>query len=147
MATLAPSRGYYASLDERSFGRIGRFFEGESTSELGLRSSLARDLASQPPFERWIVDIANPALIALMRREMSEHVNRAGIPFKFGPADGPGFFESCGWTPIDVRSAFRTAADLKRLPPELQAYEQFPDPPHPWELPDPWSGVCLLQRT
>jgi methyltransferase (TIGR00027 family) len=110
-------------------------------------SSLARDLASQLPFERWIVDIANPGVIALMQREMSEHVNRAGIPFKFGPADGPEFFESCGWTPTDVRSAFRTAADLKRLPPELQAYAQFPDPPQPWGLPDPWSGACVLRRT
>lgn len=110
-------------------------------------SSLARDLAAEPSFERWIIDIANPALITLMQREMSEHVNRAGIPFRFGPADGPSFFESCGWKPADVRSAFRTAADLKRLPPELQAYAQYPDPPEPWKQPYPWSGVCVLGRT
>ena len=47
---LIPSRGYYPSLDEASFGRIGRFFNGDSTSELGLRSSLSRDIwtAAQP---------------------------------------------------------------------------------------------------
>jgi cytochrome c-type biogenesis protein CcmF len=50
VATLLPSRDYYPSLDERSFGRIGRFFNGESTSELGLRAGLTRDLwtAAQP---------------------------------------------------------------------------------------------------
>ena len=50
VATLLPSRGYYPSLDEATFGRIGRFFNGESTSELGLRAGLARDIwtAVQP---------------------------------------------------------------------------------------------------
>jgi cytochrome c-type biogenesis protein CcmF len=50
VATLVPSRGYYPSLDEASFGRIGRFFNGESTSELGLRAGLTRDIwtAAQP---------------------------------------------------------------------------------------------------
>ena len=50
VATLIPSRGYYPSLDQATFGRIGRFFNGESTSELGLRASLTRDIwtAVQP---------------------------------------------------------------------------------------------------
>jgi cytochrome c-type biogenesis protein CcmF len=50
VATLLPSRGYYPSLDEASFGRIGRFFNGDSTSELGLRAGLTRDIwtAAQP---------------------------------------------------------------------------------------------------
>ena len=50
VATLIPSRGYYPSLDEASFGRIGRFFNGDSTSEVGLRAGLTRDIwtAAQP---------------------------------------------------------------------------------------------------
>ena len=50
VATLLPSRGYYPSPDEASFGRIGRFFNGDSTSELGLRAGLTRDIwtAAQP---------------------------------------------------------------------------------------------------
>ncbi len=50
VATLTPSRGYYPSLDEQTFGRLGRFFNGESTSELGLRAGLTRDIwtAAQP---------------------------------------------------------------------------------------------------
>ena len=50
VTTLIPSRGYYPSLDQASLGRIGRFFKGDSTSELGLRPSLTRDIwtAAQP---------------------------------------------------------------------------------------------------
>jgi cytochrome c-type biogenesis protein CcmF len=50
VATLIPSRGYYPSLDQAGFGRIGRFFNGDSTSELGLRAGPTRDIwtAAQP---------------------------------------------------------------------------------------------------
>ncbi|HEY7620258.1 MAG TPA: heme lyase CcmF/NrfE family subunit [Solirubrobacteraceae bacterium] len=49
VATLAPTRGYYASLDTR-LGPVGRFFDGEATSEVGLRAGLRRDFwtAVQP---------------------------------------------------------------------------------------------------
>jgi cytochrome c-type biogenesis protein CcmF len=54
VATLQPSRDYYPSPDEASFGRIGRFFNGEATSELGLRAGPARDIwtAAQPDLSR-----------------------------------------------------------------------------------------------
>jgi cytochrome c-type biogenesis protein CcmF len=50
VATLRPSRGYYPSLDQAALGRIGRFFKGDSTSELGLQAGLGRDIwtAVQP---------------------------------------------------------------------------------------------------
>ena len=50
VATLKPSRGYYPSLDQAGLGRIGRFFKGDSTSELGMRAGLGRDIwtAVQP---------------------------------------------------------------------------------------------------
>jgi cytochrome c-type biogenesis protein CcmF len=50
VTTLAPSRTYYASPDDRSLGRIGRFFNGDSTSELGLQAGPTRDIwtAIQP---------------------------------------------------------------------------------------------------
>jgi cytochrome c-type biogenesis protein CcmF len=50
VATLVPTRGYYPSVDDAQLGRIGRFFNGEATSEVGLRAGLTRDLwtAVQP---------------------------------------------------------------------------------------------------
>jgi cytochrome c-type biogenesis protein CcmF len=49
VATLTPTRGYYASL-EPGMGPVGRYFEGEATSEVGLRAGLRRDIwtAVQP---------------------------------------------------------------------------------------------------
>ena len=44
VATLAPSRGYYPSPDARQFGPIGRYFEGEATSEVGLKTGTERDI-------------------------------------------------------------------------------------------------------
>jgi cytochrome c-type biogenesis protein CcmF len=49
VATLTPTRGYYAALDP-GLGPVGRYFAGEATSEVGLRASLRRDIwtAVQP---------------------------------------------------------------------------------------------------
>jgi cytochrome c-type biogenesis protein CcmF len=44
VATLNPSRGYYPSVDVTQDGPVGRFYRGESTSEVGLRAGLRRDL-------------------------------------------------------------------------------------------------------
>ena len=44
VATLHPSRGYYPVADPRAVGTLGRWFEGESTSEVGLRSGPRRDV-------------------------------------------------------------------------------------------------------
>jgi cytochrome c-type biogenesis protein CcmF len=44
VTSLVPTRGYYPSLNDGAYGRIGRFFEGDATSELGLRAGLTRDI-------------------------------------------------------------------------------------------------------
>jgi len=108
-------------------------------------AALGADLAGAG-FQRWVTDVASPALLGLMEREMSELVTQAGAPYKFAPADGPDFFRACGWLPTDVRSMFRTAAQLQRLPAELQAFAAYPDPPEPWKLPVPWSATVRLAR-
>src|SRR5258705_10906131 len=44
VATLRPSRGYFPSVDPAQDGPVGRFYKGESTSEVGLQAGLRRDL-------------------------------------------------------------------------------------------------------
>ena len=44
VATLRPERGYFPSRDEAGLGPLGRFFEGEATSEVGLQAGLRRDV-------------------------------------------------------------------------------------------------------
>ncbi len=44
VTTLRPERGYYPSRDVGGLGPVGRFFEGEATSEVGLDAGLRRDV-------------------------------------------------------------------------------------------------------
>ena len=44
VTTLRPERGYFPSLDVNGLGPVGRFFEGEATSEVGLQAGLRRDI-------------------------------------------------------------------------------------------------------
>jgi cytochrome c-type biogenesis protein CcmF len=44
VVTLRPEKGYYPSQDAVGLGPVGRFFEGESTSEVGMKAGLTRDL-------------------------------------------------------------------------------------------------------
>jgi cytochrome c-type biogenesis protein CcmF len=43
VTTLRPERGYFPSRDG-GLGAVGRFFEGDATSEIGLRAGLRRDI-------------------------------------------------------------------------------------------------------
>jgi len=108
-------------------------------------TALGKDLAAAG-FARWVTDLANPALLTLMSKEMSEHVAQAGASYRFAPPDGPEFFRGAGWIPADVRSTFRTAAKLNRLPPEIAPFAVYPDPPEPWTQPVPWSATVRLAR-
>lgn len=59
IGTLTPARQYYPTQDP-SAGPIGRYFEGEATSEIGLRTSAAGDLwtAFQPDLSPIEEDVA-----------------------------------------------------------------------------------------
>ncbi len=108
--------------------------------------ALARDLAAPTGFWRWVADLVSPGLLRMMRKKMGKELDRASAPIQFAPEEGPAFFARHGWAPLEVRSLFRTAADLRRLPAWMQVMAAiFPDP----KLPAgnrPWSGVLLLQN-
>ena len=105
--------------------------------------ALARDLAANRTFERWIVDLASPGLLQLLQRRMGAMVSEAGAPYKFAPPEGPAFFERYGWKPIDVQSVLDAAARARRLPLFLRLMSILPQPKGRRRI---WSGVCLLQR-
>ena len=44
IVTLRPERSYFPSRDVEGLGPVGRFFEGEATSEVGLKAGFRRDL-------------------------------------------------------------------------------------------------------
>jgi len=43
ISTVRPERGFYPSRDD-SLGAVGRYFEGEATSEVGMKGGIRRDL-------------------------------------------------------------------------------------------------------
>ncbi len=105
--------------------------------------SLARDLAAGSSFQTWVVDLASPGQLKLMRGSTGKQLKEADAEFKFGPPEGPGFFVGHGWDPKDVQGLLKTAAQLKRAPAELLSLL-----PEPKGLPGnyPWTGVCLLKK-
>jgi methyltransferase (TIGR00027 family) len=107
--------------------------------------SLASDLHRPRGFHRWLVDVVSPGLLAMMRKEGGEQLERAGAPFRFAPPNGPDFFRQFGWHPTAVRSTFRAAARLKRLPWMLRLLSLLPDRKGPAGK-RPWSVVCLLEK-
>jgi cytochrome c-type biogenesis protein CcmF len=60
VVTLRPERGYYPSTTGDGLGPVSRFFEGEATSEVGLKAGLRRDLwtAMTPDINRLLPVIA-----------------------------------------------------------------------------------------
>src|SRR5262245_61689378 len=107
--------------------------------------ALAADLAAPPSFGRWIIDLASPGLLRMLQENMNRQLSAAGAPLKFGPAEGPGFFEPFGWKPLEVRSILKTAASLGRLSFGLRLAALFPESKGR-QGSRPWSGICLMMR-
>jgi methyltransferase (TIGR00027 family) len=105
--------------------------------------SLAADLAAPPSFRRWIIDLASPGLLRMLQDGMNRQLSAAGAPLKFGPAEGPGFFEPFGWKPLEVRSILKTAARLRRLSFGLRLAALLPESKGR-QGSRPWSGICLM---
>jgi len=135
------------------FGRIGREAANVLVVSEGLLiylmadevCALGRDLAAQPSFRYWINDIASPGLVAMLKERIGEHVQQAGAPFLFAPAEGPAFFEKCGWKAIDVASMLKTARKLDRLPLFLRMMAMLPESSGP-QGSRPWSAVCVCEK-
>ena len=100
VTTLRPSRGYYPSLDQRDLGVVGRFFDGDSTSEVGLRAGLRRDIwtAVQPSLggiQRFIATAdrrfanigpqAIPLLVAAIAQRYQTHPGSANFRLIVSP--------------------------------------------------------------
>jgi methyltransferase (TIGR00027 family) len=107
--------------------------------------ALAEDLAAQPQFQRWIVDMHSPGLLRMMQRTTGKQLSQVGAPFKFGPPEGPQFFEPYGWKAIDVQGLLKTAARFKRPPFGLRLLSHLPESKGA-QGSRPWSGVCLFAR-
>lgn len=108
-------------------------------------AALAADLAAPPSFRSWILDLTSPALLRMLKKGMGAHLEKAGAPFKFGPEEGPDFFQAYGWKPARAQSLAHVAARVKRLPLWMRPFTWFPDR-FPKQGKRPSGGACLLVR-
>jgi len=107
-------------------------------------AGLAKDLGAPPSFQSWILDIASPGLLRMLAKKMAKQLHHAA-PFKFAPPEGPNFFITYGWKPVDVRSLLKNAARLKRLSFFMSLFALLPETEKS-RRDRPWSGVCLLKK-
>ena len=108
-------------------------------------ASLAYDLARQPTFEFWVVDLVSPGLMEMLRERTGDRMREAGAPFLFAPPEGAAFFHALGWNPVEVKSILKAAGKLGRLSMGLRLLSLLPESSAPAGS-RPWSGVVLLSR-
>ena len=107
-------------------------------------AGLAKDLGAPPSFQSWILDIASPGLLRMLAKKMAKQLHHAA-PFTFAPPEGPNFFITYGWKPVDVRSLLKNAARLKRLSFFMSLFALLPETEKS-RRDRPWSGVYLLKK-
>jgi methyltransferase (TIGR00027 family) len=106
--------------------------------------ALAADLFAQAGIRGWILDLASPALVQLLRRSMGSHL--ANAPMRFAPGNGIAWFEALGWRVAAVHSIFHAARRFRRLPVFLRIFALLPQP-DPRKLGrSRWSGVVQFER-
>src|SRR5262245_19472949 len=77
-------------------------------------ASLARELAAQAALRLWLIDLASPQLLKMLRNKWQPQLAAANAPMRFAPAEGTRFFEPCGWREAEFRPIFEESRRLKR---------------------------------
>lgn len=107
-------------------------------------SALGHDLAAQGNFHDWVIDLCSPGLLKMLQKNLAA-LKDAGSPLKFGPEEGPDFFNASGWKAVEVYSMLKTAANIKRLPFFLRLMSFLPESSGR-QGSRPWGAVCHLTR-
>lgn len=109
---------------------------------------LARDLARQPGFALWIMDLASPALLKMMAKSWGKVVAAGNAPFRFGPAENTAFFAPFGWKELEYRASFDESLRLQRTMPMARFWKFVGSlmPKKKREEFARFSGIVLLGR-
>ncbi len=109
------------------FGRIGAGARRVLVVSEGLLiyltpaqvGELATDVHACPSFLWWLIDLANPRLLEIMRKYWGRSVQSGNAPFQFAPPEGTAFFRPFGWHERAFRSAMEEAQRLRREMPMM----------------------------
>jgi O-methyltransferase involved in polyketide biosynthesis len=107
--------------------------------------ALARDLAAAPNFRYWMMELASPGLLRIIRKESAAQLAESGTSMQFAPKEGPAFFEPFGWKPVHVSSFLKTAARLNRLSLGMRILSMLPES-NGAQGSRPWSGFCVFEK-
>ena len=106
--------------------------------------ALAADLFARVGVRCWILDLASPGLLEMMRKSMGRHL--ASAPMRFAPQNGVAYFEALGWRVAQVHSIVHAASRFRRLPWFLRIFALLPEA-NPRRLgKSRWSAVVQLER-
>ena len=109
-------------------------------------ASLAQDLARPPAFQRWALDLSSPVLLRMIQKDqLGQQMDRVASPMKFGPPEGPAFFQPHGWRAVDVQALLKAGAQVKRVSLFMRLLAKLPDTERSRRS-RPWGGVCLMER-
>jgi methyltransferase (TIGR00027 family) len=76
--------------------------------------SLATDLHAPRSFRWWVLDLVNPRLLKMLRRQWSKSLASGNATLQFAPAEGPRFLEPFGWKELEFRSTWDESHRLRR---------------------------------
>jgi len=110
---------------------------------------LATDLHEQASFRFWLIDIVGPFVLQLIQKTWGAKLDAAAAPLRFGPEEGPAFYEPFGWRTAEARDTFAEAKRLKRLPAQMKFWSlmSFITPKKVREQQRKGlNGVVLLER-
>lgn len=145
LADVAARRALFQSLGRRATKALV-LTEGVM---IYLRSDdagvLAAGLAAVSTFQYWVLDLASPGLLRMLRERTEQQLSET-TRMQFAPENGPEFFGAHGWRAVDVQSLLKTAGRLNRLPPAMQSLALLPEDPARMGQ-QPWGGVCLLEHS
>jgi len=79
-------------------------------------ASLAADLAAQPAFRWWLIDLGSPTLLKFLSRTWGDQLRSGNAPMVFAPEEGTAFFRPAGWEEAEYRPLLDEAVRLQRAP-------------------------------
>lgn len=111
-------------------------------------AALARSVHREPQVRFWLIDLASPLLLKMLRRTWQPKLAAANAPMQFAPAEGTAFFAPLGWREAEFRSTWDESLRLGRSMP-LAGLWNFVSRLRSKKTRDQYrrmSGIVLLER-
>jgi len=105
--------------------------------------ALSEDFLARSNVAWWMFDLASPAILDMMGRQ----IRFDNAPLHFAPPNGVAWFEALGWKVLECESALHVARRVRRLPLFLSVLAGIFPVPNPRHVERArWSGIVRLAR-